>query len=409
MKLRIENTEVTVYVTRKLIQELNQMTPCELGQIHKNEIIAKESILLFTSYLTKGFFRWISGESSRVALNGKILQRALGNRYKSIIILLEKKKVIGIHESYLAGGFSKKYWIEEDYLKSNITGVKLTNPRVLKRHKKNEQMMLDTAKNNVIANFLMEITYPFVKMPMIDEILEKGKELAKSIALTNKGKIITYRGKKAKKSWASIRKRSFVEDAIKQYQSFTDGGLKIPTVGRHNSGGRVYDSFSLLTSWIRSMATINGNKLVELDFSCLHPNIANYLYGEPFEHISHQMVADYFEVTKNEIKHQHLAFFNLKNEQFVSSKIYKYYENYNPLLLGAIKQKKQCDGYKSICHESFRVEVELMTKVIEELHQLRIPALYVFDALMVEPVHVDTVRDIMSKVVENMGVFSVVK
>ena len=45
------------------------------------------------------------------------------------------------------------------------------------------------------------------------------------------------------------------------------------------AGGRISDSITLMPSWIRKLIKINGRYINQIDFTCLHPNLAVQIYG----------------------------------------------------------------------------------------------------------------------------------
>ena len=53
----------------------------------------------------------------------------------------------------------------------------------------------------------------------------------------------------------------------------------IPVIGDENCP-RVYDSLSLIPSWIRNEIKFDGINMYEADYKCLHPNLIMNIYQQ---------------------------------------------------------------------------------------------------------------------------------
>jgi hypothetical protein len=236
-------------------------------------------------------------------------------------------------------------------------------------------------RKNTIANNLLDI-YPLITFPTVKEILAEGKRLAKEGFTNKKGFKLTLRGKHIDSDWKDINNRVFIETHIEQFKYLTENGFILPIVGSDNSGNRIIDSITLMPSWIRNLVKYNGQPLIELDYSCLHPNIAKLLYGGSPSTITHDMVAKYLNIPLHLAKIEHLSFFNKEVLQMMKSPLYKYYLDNEPTMLANILKEKNVFGYKITSKKLFKKEVELMTNVIREINNNNIRVLYVYDALM---------------------------
>jgi hypothetical protein len=210
---------------------------------------------------------------------------------------------------------------------------------------------------------------------------------------------------------------TFVEDAIEIYNYLTnEKGIMIPTIGGEASGGRIVDSFTLMPGWIRNLVTINGRKLIECDYSCLHPNIAMHLYGGCSQFLTHDQLAEYLELDILEVKREHLSFFNKQLWQMKKSPLFSYYQENEPLMIDELINEKlnndipkKSDKYKITSMRLFQKEVDIMTDVIQTLNSYGIYVMYVYDALFCHPRDFEVVRETMNKVIFEHGVMTKAK
>ena len=184
-----------------------------------------------------------------------------------------------------------------------------------------------------------------------------------------------------------------------------------PSLQGLNAGNRITDIFTLMPSWIRAHVMIDGETLVECDFKCLHPNIIVTLFNGKQKFLTHAMVAERLGIDEEDLprfKKEHLAFFNKHpNDMDKDELLVEYYTNHEPEMLKAIRRDKKRFGYRHTAKVMFTKEVEIMTACIEKLNALGIYVLYVYDALLCEKKHMDTVVQIMNETVLEHGVFTV--
>lgn len=387
----------------------NEKINIDFCLIHKDKEKAKEMILIFLSFFTKAFFDQNRYPGGWVNLYSKILQSSLGSNYKRIIDECKKNEIIEVHEMYKARAFTMSYRLSAKFRNASPQPVIINNKSLINKALKRNKEQLYRAKSNIIANYLITDVYPIVSIANKEEIMEHGMFLAKKKQKTKKGKTLTNLGKKNRNYWKNSHERVYVQDHLKQLDYLIQDGVMIPKVGDFKSGGRIYDSFNLMPSWVRDKIKINGNNLVELDFSCLHPNLALWLYNEGrAEHISHKNLADYLEIDIITAKRLHLSFFNLNCDQFTRSPIFSFYSDHFPEMTDKIKEVKK-ENYKKVSQQLFSAEVQLMSNIIEVLSEREIASLYIFDALLVEEKNKHIVKSIMNDEAEKMGVCSYVK
>ena len=273
----------------------------------------------------------------------------------------------------------------------------------IKKRKENHLKEFGKANSNVIGNNLITV-YPLITLPNTDEILRYGKKLVKEKHRTKKGKLLTFLNKKAKSYYTYPKQRSFVEENLKQYNYLVGVNYIIPKVGDYKSGGRVVDSFNLMPSWIRSLVKIDNEKLVELDFKALHPNIAMNLYGGTEYQITHQKIAKALKTPLKEVKIEHLSFFNKRVCDLKKSPLYQYYLGREKLMLENLINDKHTNGYKITSQKLFKKEVEIMTSIIQELNCIGIYVIYVYDALYCKTSDKIIVTEIMNRTIIKHGV-----
>jgi hypothetical protein len=251
--------------------------------------------------------------------------------------------------------------------------------------------------------------YQKIDLPTSAELLIIGRKLVKEGRTTKKGKILTMRNKHLNDYWIDADNRSFVEDNIKLFEFLTGRGFMIPSAGDFHSGGRVVDSFTLMPSWIREQITIEGKKLIECDYSALHPNIAINLYDGSLTYLTHQMVADRAGIHVDNVKIEHLSFFNMKWEGMRKSSLFDYYSTHEPDMLAKIYHDKNEHGHKITSQKMFGVEVAIMTDVIKYLNDKGIYVLYVYDALLCEEKDFDLVEKTINRIILEHGIRTNIK
>jgi len=373
--------------------------------ISTDRTLAIEKCLYLISNLTSTIFQ----ENKWKPLSSTILHTQMKESndntytYKKILSFLIENNIIDImtkdgKEIYQSGIKSKQYRLNPKYDTINTKVFLITSASIITKRNKRFYITLNDALNNPICNNLVNI-YPSITLPTEREILKEAKRLIKSKHKTNKGKVLTIRNSKPKSFWESDKiKRSFVEDNIKLFNFLTSRGFMIPTAGTIKSGGRIVDSFTLMPSWIRKMITINGQRLTECDYSTLHPNIAKTIFGGSESNVSHDDVSNYLGIERSVAKIEHLSFFNKQWSDMERSPLFKYYIETELEMMKNIRKDKIRNSYKITSQRLFTVEVDVMTEVVKELNRMNINALYVYDALYVEPQFDNIAKEVMNKI-----------
>jgi len=262
------------------------------------------------------------------------------------------------------------------------------------------------AENNIVCNLLK--IYPKLSFPNTEILEIKAKKLVKQKYKNRKGQVLKFRNKHPDSYFTQIENIVFVEDHLVLYNRYVTKHLRLPSIGDDKSGGRVVDSFVLLPKWIREEILIDGERIVECDYQCLHPNIAFSIYGGDCKFLTHQKVADYLGLDVKEVKRGHLKFFNQRPKSMVKNPVFKYYEdNHEGLLLKFAEEKLKNDNHKITSKKLFAKEVELMSRVIERLNSINIYGIYVYDALYVKESDSALVKDVMNEVAVELGIYSI--
>ena len=396
------------YVSRKLLRD-----------IHDDEEVAIELCLLFVSQLTSTYFKLLEDPEYKgwKSLRAEYLRDFLSispMTYKNVITALEKPTSNGViiecDHLALVGEKNFYYRLGEAYIGKGIKSYRLKTNTAQKLLNKRFMRIYSKSETNPIIKNLLEF-YNRIELPTIEQIEKEADRLIKLKYTTKKKKILKRLGKHSKKSFGNPEKYSFVEDSIAVFKYLTENGILFPEVGSEKSGGRIIDSLALMPSWIRRMIKINGKLNVEADYSCMHPNIAIFLYNGSKEYLTHNDIALAMDTNVDIIKVEHLSFFNKKIWQMKESPLYKYYEEKEPVMLKNIISEKCNSEYKhySTSRRLFGKEVEIMSLVIEKLNKENIYVGYVYDAVFCHPDEANRVKEVMDEVVQKFGVKTTAK
>ena len=405
----------TIKVPKKLVYTLTTLFPKKVLKTIDNDLnVAIDLCLLFTTQLTSTYFEMLNGDNSEgwKSLKAEYLRDQLHidpESYRRVREVLEYplikgsilecdyKKEIGsrCYNYRLGGAFIgkgiEKYSLRTDVVKS------LLNKHLTRAYK--------AAAVNPICKNLIEL-YPIITLPTIEEIMEEAKRLVSNNYFTKKGKRLIFKNKHKKSYFKNPETLSFVEEGIEIFEYLTNNGLKVPIEGSKESGGRIVDSFNLMPSWIRNLIKIEGEPIVEIDYSCLHPNIAMNLYGGSKEFLTHQDIASITGIDLYEIKKEHLSFFNKHPKHMKKSPLYNHYIESEPKMMANILSEKtnSKSKYKITSRKLFKKEVEIMTEVVKQLNQDGIYVGYIYDALFCHPLHAAHVKSVMDEIVIKHGV-----
>jgi len=408
-----------IQIPKGIRRRIKRLPKGILKKIDFNIDMAVEKCLIMISNLTYTVFE---DEDYWKGLSSKILNQQFKKGsdntfvYKNIIEalkyetnstypIIDCKKNSNNTETYRENYYAKQYRLNSSSKNMALESyqIKFEDNIIIKEDHCLEQF--NKANSNVIGRNLIKV-YDQITLPSKSEILNRAKKLVEEKYKNKKGKKLTFLNKKSKSYYSSSKPRSFVEYNIKLYDSLVGSNYMIPKIGDFKSGGRVVDSFNLMPSWIRSLVKINNEEIIELDFKALHPNIAFSIYGEPKHQITHEYVAKALSKPLDEIKIEHLSFFNKRVEDMKKSILYDFYYKREKVMLENLIQEKERYGYKKTSQQLFKKEVIIMSDIIHELSGLGIYVLYVYDALYCGQTHEGTVTEIMNRVIKKHNVFT---
>jgi hypothetical protein len=405
LPLFIKSNYITVPAELKRYLERNKRL---LKHIDSDSTVAIEKCLLVASNLTND-----NKNDEWKRLCSEILQiqvkKSNDNTYvvKQVIDVLissglvEIKKDINGYDDYTEGK-CREFRLNTKILKY----YQLTTNQVIFNRKQAILFHLrNIAENSIVKNLLR--LYPSLTFPTLEELNKKAKRLVKEKYTNRKGQFLKFRNKHPDSYFKDIENIVFVEDHLLMYERYVINHLRLPTIGDDKSGGRVVDSLVLIPKWIREEILIDGERVVECDYQCLHPNIAFSIYGGDCKFLTHQIVADYLGIDLKIVKQGHLKFFNQRAEYMKKNPVFKYYEDNHPSLLVKFAEEKMMKkNHKITSKKLFDKEVQLMSCVIKKLNRANIYGIYIYDALYVKDSDSKKVVDIMNEVALTMGFYS---
>jgi hypothetical protein len=378
----------------------NHIAVKDLKTISPDIEYARQLLLLTASYLV---FDTEDGKR----LHHRILRDNLGRNYMNVFKVLAKgtsKKgaVIETIRDYCPG-YSRRYKLTNTYTKG-FHKYTITHERITEKLEARYVMLLRNVKESAIATGIVR-SMEFMVLPTEDEVIAHGKALAKNKHKTGKGKTLTFRGNNSKDIYKDPKNRSFVMDDVRMFMLYTTGGVILPKVGDAKSGGRVSHTFNLIPSWIRKMVKIvdrDGvlHELEELDFSSLHPNLANSIYGGSGMNHNHDTVSEYLGISRQEAKIAHLSFFNHKLHVMRKSVLYSYYMEKEPYMMMRLECEKDMSefGHKATSRALFKAEVAIMNDVCSYMNERGIVYNYIYDAIAVSHIYMEEMTEVMNNV-----------
>lgn len=414
--------DLRIIVIPKNVEKLLRMKRLEKEflKIHKDKDLAIEYCLVFLSNFTNIHFDY-NNQEKWVPLSSKaLLEQIPGSeaRYKRVIELLSSSifsscPIIEINlnkrgtPSYEVGVQSIQYRISSQFSNVGCINYTIKSEVLIMQRLKQQYCKMRAALVNPIAINLLNV-YPKITLPTDEEILLEAKRLVKEGYLNNKGKKLTILNGRKKCDLKDFDNRVSYDDILKSYKNLTDNGLSVPSISGERAGGRVYDSFNMMPSFIRNLIKIDNEKVVNVDLKCLHPNLSVKLYNGNSKYLTHQLIADELKFNIRDVKVEHLSFFNKHPKQMKQSKLFEYYEKHEPQMLNNLIEDKNKYGYKITSQRMFKLEVEIMTECIKRLNENEIYPLYIFDALLINYSNQNTVEFIMNEVIKEMGINTLV-
>ena len=408
LPLFIKSNYITVPAELKRYLERNKRL---LKQIDSDSTIAIEKCLLVASNLTndKKNDEWKKLCSEILQIQVK---KSNDNTYvvKNVVDVLISSGLIEIRKDingydYYTEGKCREFRLTT----KNLKYYQLTTNQVIFNRKQAILFHLRNIAENSIVNNLLRL-YPRLTFPTLEELKIKAKRLVKVKYTNRKGQFLKFRNKHPVSYFKDIENIVFVEDHLSMYEGYVMNLLRLPTIGDHKSGGRVVDSMVLIPKWIREEILIDGERIVECDYQCLHPNIAFSIYDGDCKFLTHQIVADYLGIDVKIVKLGHLKFFNQMAQTMKKNPVFQYYEdNHESLLVKFAEEKMNNNNHKITSMKLFNKEVALMAKVIEKLNRVEIYGIYVYDALYVKRSDSAKVKDVMNETALEMGIYTSVQ
>lgn len=413
------NQSSHIYIPNKVLHVLQKyVSKFQLKKVDADVTVAIEYCLLFLMQLDATSDTNLNdNEAGWKSLNAAVLRELFTTDplcYKKITSVLttptSKGTIIDCDRISIKGTKNYHYRLADNYRGKGYSTYKLETTKAKALLHNYYQKKWDSTKDNVICQNLIKF-YPSVTLPTLIEIDDEAARLISMKYRNKKGKILKRLNKHSKSYFIDSNKYCFVEDAVKIFQRLTVNGIMIPIPGGEASGGRVVDCFTLMPSWIRNLVKINGKKITECDYVCLHPNLAISLYGGNSQYVTHTKIANSIDIDDHKVKVEHLAFFNMEVWQLRQSPLYNYYNRFENWMLTNIINEKQADihKHKITSHRLFRLEVDIMTEVIRILNREHIYVGYVYDAIFFDPTHAERVKEVMDTVVIKLGVYTTAK
>lgn len=408
---------IIIMIPKASLRIACRLSAKKLKNINKNVEVARERIFIFLNKFYRGHLLHLADrlEFEPIDIHSRKLIKIFGSRkYKTALELMYSNDILvrPTRKSYKVDEFSTAYMLDNSMIYKPF--VRYT---ILSKSLQKDQIMLSAdqiriIENNPIAMSVVK-TSSNITLPTESELLEHAKNLI-STGWSNKGKTLAFikdkrrNDKRIQKlidsgiSKDELPKYYYVENGLKLFKSLTENGFMLPKVGNFKSGGRVTTSFTLMPKWIRIRLLINNSKIVGVDYSALHPNIASTLWGTSVS-ISHQVIADSLGIPTPTAKLEHLKFFNTSTTGMEKMAIYKYYEENQPVLLENVKKTK-VKTYKKTSALMFKAEVDLMTDVISRLKEINLSdcIVYVYDEIMTTTDNAKIVKQVMEQVATNL-------
>lgn len=410
----------TIKIPSKVEYTLRRLVPKkELKKIHPDLEVAIELCLLFLTQLSSTYFTWRDGSNPNgwKSLRAAYLRKLLAyqpDTYKKIREVLETPLMNGpiIECDYIEQKGIKcfHYRFSSQYIGKGIKTYELKSKLVQELKQDYHHKRLKETQNHPICKNLYEL-YPRITLPTVEEIKMNAKKLIASGYKSKKGKQLTFLNKRSKDSYSNASDRTFVEDGIEAFDYLISGGLMLPIVSSDYAGGRIVDSFVLMPSYIRNMCKLDDEPIIEVDYSCLHPNIAMKLYGGKQAFITHQIIADKLNIPISSVKTEHLSFFNKHPKKMLTSPLYKYYIETEPQMMKNLIKEKYASTrrHKMTSQKLFEKEVAIMTDVIKQLSLEGILVGYIYDAVFCTPNNAQRVKEVMDEQVIKHGVMTTAK
>lgn len=405
-----------IYIPTKVEAKIKYISEEDILKVHNKPEVVKELILLFLSMFSDTYIKSTYMPKTEAQKEGfKILSSKILNdkfkvgkvsTYKAIIDLLIKNKILEKGRNYSKGLRSNEYRLTKTYFGKGIlpyeVKTKIVKNKIINHVEENLEKVLKCpiAKNELLFRDMLNF-------PTNQEAKEHLIKLSKEGKKNKKGNSIIYLNKRNPKDFPNC---VFVEDYLEILEYLRN--MPLPIIVSENGGERVITAFNFLPSVLRSLVTfgIKKQKLVELDYQTMHPNLVAYKYGgNNKEMITHDKVAEYLGVDRSVAKLGHLSFFNLEWSMMLKSPLFKYYSDNEAQMMENLYYEKTKNGYKETSKSCFEMETTLQRRNITDIRNKGIICFYVFDALYTIESDAKAVKDIMNKNAKKAGYLTQVK
>lgn len=393
-----------IKIPSKVEDVVNRINKTELLDIADDVLEAKELIFMVVSNLSDSFITACKSNATESqkkgfkTLNSKVLknQTRVKNKYTytKIINLLVKIGVFEKGRNYSVGNRSNEFRLTDKYFGKGIVEYKAKSRCVLSKIKNREIKNIELISESSIATNEL-INFSKIVFPTDEEAVEFLLKTPKN----KRGDSIVMLGKSNREGFKNC---VFIEDYVQILRYLRN--MAIPIVTSSKGGHRVITAYNLLPSVLRPLVKFKGEVSVESDYTCLHPNIVNFIYKGSGRTVTHEEVAKFLNISKLEAKIEHLSFFNKKWSAMINSSVFKYYWlNERSMMMNIFNRKEEL-GYKSTSEDCFYFETKLMEQNIKDLTGMGIDVLYCFDCLYSNKANQKTVKEVMDRNAKLFGI-----
>jgi len=279
---------------------------------------------------------------------------------------------------------------------------------------------------------------PRIQLPTIEEVkakaimMDEGNEMIMaSYHGKRKKKFARYvahfhRGKKSLKYYLKNETRKFnyrlLDLDIAEFHDLLLSGIYRQPSTTDNCARIYYDLSGGIAKWIRKLVKIDGQPVVEVDYTALHPNIIYLAFAH--EKNVPQTERDLFLATfsgdvhgnlvrliygndlsneeydekRSEIKIENLSYWNDKMGAWESYSIHQHIIRLFPKIMEYVQKSKFSTGkaHAETANILFSIETQLMQHNAQVLRSHDIPFIYAYDALWVSEKAKDQVKEIMN-------------
>lgn len=402
----------------------------------------KELALIFVSLMRSRDLDEYKGLHSKYL--DRIAKQITETSYATIIKRLlrgtEKGPIIEWFKdgSYQKEKYSRKYRVAVKYARRKTHLYKLKHPVSLA-----EPRNID---NDCILSTSLVWSMPRIQLPTIEEVMQRAIEMNDCSELI----MGSYRGKRVRKIARYVQhhhngKKStdyYIDNETRRYNyRLLDLDInefhslllrqryRIPST-TDNCARIFYDLSGGIAKWIRKLIRIDGEEIVEVDYTALHPNIIYIafahesnvpqeerdLFLNTFSGDIHSNLVrlihvnplndEEFKKVRDAIKIEGLSFWNDKISNWSSYSMYEHIESKFPNIMSNVMKSKTSTfkQHAETANILFSIETQLMKHNAEVLQKMDIPFIYAYDALWVAKSSVSKVKEIMNANAKEMGI-----